>query len=97
MNRILSIIAIALFAIACEKEVAFTCRVVESDAVHITQSSVTLEATIHSSDYEAIDQMGFMLARKGSENYDIYPVEKGRMIEVEIDELSPNKIGRAHV
>ena len=91
MRRLLSIITVLLFAISCEKEVEFSCRIVESEATEITQTSALLEATVHASNYEAVDQMAFMVAVKGSDRYDTYVVDKGRMIECRVDDLQPNK------
>ena len=90
MRRLLNVIAVLLFAVACQKEVVFTCRVVDSEATKITQTGVKLEATVHASDYAVIEEMGFMVARQGSDVYEAYPVENGRVLEVEIDDLKPN-------
>mgnify|MGYP003309793379 CR=1 FL=1 len=57
MRRLLSVIAVLIFAVACQKEVVFTCRVVDSDATKITQTGVKLEATVHASDYAVIEEM----------------------------------------
>ena len=90
MKRLLSIlIAVVLCAVACEKIVEFSCNVVESEATKITTCSVTLEATVNASDYAAIERMGFLVAKSGSDNYDMYPVSTGRIIELEIDDLKP--------
>ena len=91
MRRLLSIIAVLLFVVACEKEVAFSCRVIECDATNISTSGVTLEATVHASHYEAIDQMGFLVAVKGQDKYELYTADKGRLIEATIDDLKPGK------
>lgn len=91
MKRLLGIlIAVVLCAVACEKVIEFSCSVVESEATNITTNGVTLEATVNASDYEAIERMGFLVAVSGSDNYDMYPVNKGRIIELEIDDLKPN-------
>ncbi|MBO7265831.1 MAG: hypothetical protein J6U91_06365, partial [Alistipes sp.] len=90
MKRLLGIlIAVVLCAVACEKVIEFSCSVVESEATNITTNGVTLEATVNASDYEAIERMGFLVAVSGSDNYDMYPVNKGRIIELEIDDLKP--------
>ena len=90
MKRLFYALLLLFVAVACEKESAFTCRVVECDATNVTTNSVTLEATVYASNYGAIDQMGFMVTVKGQDKYEIYPVDKGRMVEVTIDELKPN-------
>lgn len=90
MKRLLSIlIAVVLCAVACEKIVEFSCSVVDSEAANITTNGVTLEATVNASDYAAIERMGFLVAKSGSDNYDMYPVDKGRIIELEIEDLKP--------
>ena len=78
-----------LVAVACEKEVNFTCRVVDSEATVLSQTSVRLEATINASNYGSVERVGFMVARSGSENYDFHYAEKGRVIEVVVEELKP--------
>ena len=90
MRRLLIVFAILLFAVACEKEVAFTCSVVESEVTAISVNSATIEATVNASNYGAIERMGFMVARSGSEKYDMYHAEKGRIIEVVIEDLKPS-------
>ena len=92
MKQLLTVIAVLLFGVACEKSVEFECRVVECNTTNITATSVTLEATVNASNYEDIERMGFMLYPSGSEKYDMYVADKGRMIEVTIDELSPDAI-----
>ena len=91
MKRLLSIlIAVVLCAVACEKIVEFSCSVVDSEATNITTNGVTLEATVNASDYAVIERMGFLVAVSGSDNYDMYPVDKGRIIELEIEDLKPS-------
>ncbi len=77
-------------AVACEKEVAFTCSVVDSEVTTISTDSATIEATVNASNYGTIERMGFMVARSGSEKYDMYPAEKGRIIEVIVEDLKPS-------
>ena len=90
MRYLIAIAGFLLFAVACEVDVDFTCRVVESEATNITEDGVTLEAVVNATDYGVIDRMGFAVAVAGSEEYDIYPAERGRVIEVDITDLQPS-------
>ena len=90
MKRLLTAFFMLLFVVACERDVEFACRVVECEATAITTNGATLEATVNASDYAAIERMGFMVARSGSEDYDFYHAERGRMIEVVIEDLKPS-------
>ena len=89
MRFVIPFFALFLFAVGCEKEVTFSCKVVESEVENITETGVTLTATVFASDYDAVDRMGFMLSEQGS-NYELYPSNIGRMIECDIDDLKPN-------
>ena len=89
MKRLFYAMMLLVVAVACEKEIEFTCRVVESEVEAVTETTVTLTATVNASDYSRIDRMGFMVARSGSENYEFYPAERGRVMELTIEELNP--------
>ena len=89
MRLLIPFFALLLFAVGCEKEVDFSCKVVESEVTNIAQTSVTLSATVHASDYGAIDRMGFMLSEQGGE-YELYPSNIGRIIECDIEDLKPD-------
>ena len=90
MRTLVAILGFVLLAVACEVDVDFTCRVVETEATNITEDGVTLEAVVNATDYGVIDRMGFAVAVAGSEEYDMYPAERGRVIEVDIDDLRPS-------
>ena len=90
MRTLVAILGFVLLAVACEVDVDFTCRVVETEATNITEDGVTLEAVVSATDYGAIERMGFAVAVAGSEEYDMYPAERGRVIEVDIDDLRPS-------
>ena len=88
MKRLFYIATLLLVAIACEKEVEFTCRVVESEVENITETSATLTATVHASDYALINRIAFMVG-VNSDDMDVYPTNIGRMVELELDDLKP--------
>ena len=90
MRTLVAILGFVLLAVACEVDVDFTCRVVETEATNITEDGVTLEAVVSATDYSAIERMGFAVAVAGSEEYDMYSAERGRVIEVDIDDLRPS-------
>ena len=75
---------------ACEKSEPFACSVVESSAEEITATTATLSATINTSNYGAIERVGFMVARSGSDNYALHEAAIGRMFELTIEELKPS-------
>ena len=87
MKRLFYIIMLLVVAVACEKEIAFTCRVIEHDVEKITETSATLTATVFASNYDAIDRIGFVVSVNGKD--EVYPTNIGRMIEVELTELNP--------
>ena len=88
---ILSIVAAVVTAIACVSEQKpFSCSLQSTEVSKIDETSATLTAIINASDYESIDQMGFMVAHAGSENYYLYTVRTSRIIEVKVEELNPN-------
>ncbi|MBO7189362.1 MAG: DNA/RNA non-specific endonuclease [Alistipes sp.] len=87
---ILSIIAGIITALACSEEKTFECSLHSIEVENIGETSATLIATINASDYNGIDQMGFMVAIAGDDQYDIYPVSNGRIIELRLEELTPN-------
>lgn len=84
MRRLLTLIAVVLIGVACEKEEDFVCKVVDSEATNITTTSVTLEATINASHFDAIDRVGFML---GDE---FHWAELGRVFTCVVEGLKPN-------
>ncbi|MBR5594823.1 MAG: DNA/RNA non-specific endonuclease [Alistipes sp.] len=88
---ILSIIAAIFTAVACnDEQEAFTCSLNSIEVESIGETSAKLIATINASDYATIDQMGFMVALSGNDNYELYPVSKSRLIELELEDLKPN-------
>ncbi|MBO7263656.1 MAG: DNA/RNA non-specific endonuclease [Alistipes sp.] len=87
---ILSIIAGIITALACSEEKTFECSLHSIEVENIAETSATLIATINASDYNDIDQMGFMVAIAGDDKYDIYPVSNGRIIEYTLENLTPN-------
>ena len=88
---ILSIVAAVVTALACNsEEKPFDCSLQSIEVEKIGETSATLVAIINATDYSAIDQMGFMVSLAGEESHEIYPVEKGRIIELALDELTPN-------
>jgi hypothetical protein len=68
----------------------FGCSQLSYEVESITTTSATLIATIDSSDYKAIDQMGFMVAVGDSTDFDLYPTAISRIIELKLDDLTPN-------
>ena len=88
---ILSIVAAVITAIACDTEQEkFTCSLQSIEVERIEQTSAHITAIINASDYAAIDQMGFMVAPSGNDNYELYPVSTSRLIELTLEELKPN-------
>ena len=57
MRRFFAIVALLLLGIACDKDEAFTCKVVDSEATDITQTTATLEATISASDFGKVERV----------------------------------------
>ena len=84
MRRFFAIVALLLLGIACDKDEAFTCKVVDSEATDITQTTATLEATINASDFGKVERVGFMVGD------DFYKAELGRVFSVVVDGLKPN-------
>ena len=84
MRRFFAIVALLLLGIACDKDEAFTCKVVDSEATNITQTTATLEATINASDFGKVERVGFMVGD------DFYRAELGRVFSVVVDGLKPN-------
>ena len=88
---ILSIVAAVITAIACDTEQEkFTCSLQSIEVERIEQTSAHITAIINASDYAAIDQMGFMVAPSGNDNYELYPVSTSRLFELTLEELKPN-------
>ena len=88
---ILSIIAAIFTAVSCNDEQGtFTCSLDSIEVENIGETSAKLIATINASDYAAIDQMGFMVALSGNDNYELYPASKSRLIELQLEGLKPN-------
>ena len=84
MRRFFAIVALLLLGTACDKDEAFTCKVVDSEATNITQTTATLEATINASDFGKVERVGFMVGD------DFYKAELGRVFSVVVDGLKPN-------
>lgn len=90
-NLLLTICSVALLiATSCSNDSPLVVSLVESDVESVETNKVTLTATINASNFGAIDQVGFMVARSGSENFDWHSAEMGRMISLTIDELTPS-------
>ena len=88
---ILSIVAAIVTTLACNiEEKPFDCSLQSIEVEKVGQTSAKLIAIINASDYSAIDQMGFMVSLAGEEDYGIYPVNNGRIIELTLDELAAN-------
>ena len=88
---ILSIVAAIITAIACDTEQEkFTCSLQSIEVERIEQTSAHITAIINASDYAAIDQMGFMVAPSGNDNFELYPVSTSRLIELTLEDLKPN-------
>ncbi|MBO7311305.1 MAG: hypothetical protein J6U82_00660, partial [Alistipes sp.] len=88
---LLSALAALCSLFACnEWEGEFGCSQLSYEVESITTTSVTLIATIDSSDYKAIDQMGFMVAVGDSTDFDLYPTAISRIIELKLDDQTPN-------
>ena len=90
LSLLVALVAAIVGIAACEKSEPFACSVVESSADDITATSATLSATINSSNYGAIERVGFMVARSGSDNYTLHEAAIGRMFELTIEELKPS-------
>ena len=90
-HLLLTICSVALLiATSCSNESPLVVSLVESDVESVETNEVTLTATINASNFGAIDQVGFMVARSGSENFDWHSAEMGRMISLTIGELTPS-------
>ena len=88
---ILSILATIITAIACDiEQKPFQCSLNSIEVENIGLNSAKLIATIDASRYDDIDQMGFMIAPAGSDNYDLYATNISRIIELRIEDLKPN-------
>ena len=88
---ILSIVAAVVTALACNsEEKTFECSLLSTEVENIGENSAKLVAIIEASDYATIDQMGFMVALSGNDNYELYPVSKSRLIELQLEDLKPN-------
>ena len=67
-NLLLTICSVALLiATSCSNDSPLVVSLVESDVESVETNKVTLTATINASNFGAIDQVGFMVARSGSE------------------------------
>ena len=87
---LLSVVATLTTMISCYNEENFSCSLVSTEVENIDASSATLLAKIDATDYGTIEQMGFFVAVAGSDNFDIYPVERARIIELKLNDLQPN-------
>ena len=92
MKHLLFAICFLAMAIvtSCSNETPFSCSLVETDVEKVGTTEVTLTATINASNFDAIEQVGFMVSRSGGEKYDWYSAEKGRVITLTIKELKPS-------
>lgn len=90
MRNFFFIVLAALLLASCEKEVVFSCKVVESEVEAVTATSVSLAAIVDATDYKQITRMGFAIRRSGSESYTYYDTNITRSIALTIEELRPN-------
>ena len=87
---IISIITMLVASMACNSEKPFSCSLVSTEVESVDTTTAKLIAVIDASDYGTIEQMGFFVAPSGSDNYDIYPVKRSRIIELSLEDLQPN-------
>ncbi len=81
----------ALLFIACEEErLPLSFSLVESEVESLSDTSVTLTATVNTSDFSSITRMGFAISLAESDAYDYYDAEISRIISVTIDDLAPD-------
>ena len=90
LSLLVALVAAIVGIAACEKSEPFACSVVESSVDNITATTATLSATINTSNYGAVERVGFMVARSGSDNYALHEAAIGRMFELTIEELKPS-------
>ena len=90
MRHLILFFASVIALIGCNKEEDFNCNVTDITAEAIGTIEVTLSATINATDFNAIEQVGFMVSRSGANNYDTYRAVRKRIIEVEIADLEPS-------
>lgn len=90
LSLLVALVAAIVGIAACEKSEPFACSVVESSVDDITATTATLSATINTSNYGAVERVGFMVARSGSDNYALHEAAIGRMFELTIEELKPS-------
>ena len=86
---IFSIVASLATIVACSTEEPFACTLVDSEIVEVGTSYVSLSATINATDFGAIEQVGFMIARQGSDDFEWFPAKRGRVIDLRVEELKP--------
>lgn len=85
-----SFVAVLTTIVACNTEEPFICTLVDSEIEEIGPTHVLLNATINTSDFSAVEQVGFMIARQGSEKYEWMPAKRGRVFELRLEELKPS-------
>lgn len=54
MKKFFIVTALVLLALACERDEVFTCSLVESEVVEVTETSVTIEAIVAASNFENV-------------------------------------------
>ena len=86
---IFSIVASLATIVACSTEEPFACTLVDSEIVEVGTNYVSLSATINATDFGAIEQVGFMIARQGSDDFEWFPAKRGRVIDLRVEELKP--------
>ena len=87
----MSIVTALIASFACkEYEGEFGCTMLSYEVESITTSAATLVATIDASNYKDIDQIGFMVAEGDNSDFDIYPTNISRIIELRLEELTPD-------
>ena len=94
MKKLLKIFCVVSLAVAmlasCEKEEPFSCRLVDMEVEKVGSAGATLSATVHATNYEAIERMGFCVRRTGGDDYEWYNASRSRIISVDVSDLRPD-------
>ena len=83
------LVALCVAMFACERDEEFACGIVDMSADEVGTTAATLTAVVNCTDYGAVEAMGFMLSRSGSDDADWYPVSVGRSISLRVEGLRP--------
>lgn len=91
MRNIFITLAAALLVVACEEESQpLSFGLANYDIEAISDSSVTLTATVNAMDYSKITRMGFAVCPVDGDAYDFYYGNVSRIITLTIDDLAPD-------